>query len=121
MKFASKTAAAAATIAMLALGGAGAAQAEERAQPQMTGLIMVEEHGCQNVGGGTWCYGSGIDADTGLKACYSNYHHPSNRHSATAILQNAVDTAVADAGQWAYAYVTNNYAGSCHAKWNDEA
>jgi lactococcin 972 family bacteriocin len=106
---------AAAASAVMLLSGAGVAQAEP------LGLVAIEEDGCQDVDGGTWCYGSGIDGSSGLKACYSNYKHPDNVHSATAMIGNSVNTVTAGPGDWAQAWATAGWGFTCHAKYNPDA
>ncbi|MYS60623.1 MULTISPECIES: lactococcin 972 family bacteriocin [Streptomycetaceae] len=76
---------------------------------------MSPQRATESVGGGTWEYGSGIDG--GSKSCWSNYVHPSLRHSATATIANAVDKEYADAGSWADAYVTAGLSYTCKAYW----
>lgn len=123
MKRVGQAAAAAAAAAFMLFGGAGAAQAGTIAAPDSgptapAWLTAVEEEGCQDVDGGTWCYGSGFDGSTGLKGCYSNYKHPDNVHTATAIIGNSVNTVTAGPGDWAQAYATAGWGFTCHAKYN---
>ncbi|MFC5723231.1 lactococcin 972 family bacteriocin [Streptomyces gamaensis] len=69
----------------------------------------------ENVGGGTWSHGTGTDGI--YKGCYSNYIHPSKRHSASVSIGNATDKSYADAGDWANAYARSGWAFTCNAYW----
>jgi hypothetical protein len=69
-----------------------------------------------NVGGGTWSYGTGL-ASNGLKACYSNYVHPSAYHSSTAVIGAANVKNYANAGSWSNSYATNGWAYTCYTYW----
>ncbi|MGP4004664.1 lactococcin 972 family bacteriocin [Streptomyces sp. 8N706] len=69
----------------------------------------------KEVGGGTWSYGN-VPVATGSK-CYSNYIHPTKRHSATAIKANGTDKTYADKDLWAKASVTNGAAYTCYTYW----
>lgn len=67
------------------------------------------------VGGGTWQYG------TTSASVYSNYHHPTKSHTATAcdgsIFQGCTQ-AVAVKGNWARASRTKTFIGGNTAFWN---
>ncbi|MBX3098325.1 MAG: lactococcin 972 family bacteriocin [Salinibacterium sp.] len=68
-----------------------------------------------NVGGGLWSYGTTIDT------VYSNYHHGSLYHSATACHSGWVDRchqASASAGAWANASNAKSPWGGNTAYWN---
>jgi hypothetical protein len=71
---------------------------------------------CQNVDGGTWCTGAG---GFPTRACWSNYYHPNNYHSATAAIGSAVDTRYNSAGNWAQAYAQAGAAYTCYTYYND--
>ncbi|WP_199745536.1 lactococcin 972 family bacteriocin [Amycolatopsis sp. WAC 04182] len=75
---------------------------------------------CQNISGGTWCYGT-ESAGSGQKKCYSHYLHPSRRHSATAILGSRQDKKVVSRGQWAKAEVIGSRNDTCNAYYNSNA
>ena len=67
------------------------------------------------VGGGLWSYG--VTAAT----VYSNYHHPSRYHSATACNAGAFDQchqSAAAAGAWASAVNAKSLFGGNTAYWN---
>lgn len=125
MKLVKHATAAAAMTAALLSAGAGAASAD--AVPSATGdesrVIVKEitEDGCEEVGGGSWCYGTGTDTATGLKSCYSNYFHPSNRHSATAMIGNVESRDVQDGGAWAKAYAVADDGFTCYTRYNPDA
>jgi lactococcin 972 family bacteriocin len=70
-----------------------------------------------SVGGGTWNYGTYLGGD-GWKHCYSQYTHPTKRHSATAIIRNSNDKEYADAGAWANADAYAGSAYTCYAYWS---
>ncbi|MEV4440331.1 lactococcin 972 family bacteriocin [Streptomyces sp. NPDC049577] len=69
----------------------------------------------ENVGGGTWSYGTGTVGT--WKSCYSNYVHPSKRHSSTASMGSDVDKNYADAGDWSTSEVKAGFGYTCHAYW----
>ncbi|MER6068930.1 lactococcin 972 family bacteriocin [Streptomyces sp. NPDC001817] len=66
-------------------------------------------------GGGTWNYGTNLDGTS--KGCYSNYIHPSKKHSASVSIANATDKDVREADIWAKAYATAGAAHTCNAYW----
>ncbi|MFF9496341.1 lactococcin 972 family bacteriocin [Streptomyces flaveolus] len=70
----------------------------------------------KEVGGGTWSYGTSISS-TGLKLCYSNYVHPDQYHSSSAVIASATAKDYADAGAWSRASVSNGHAYTCYAYW----
>jgi len=74
---------------------------------------------CKNVGGGTWCYGSGA---SGIwKGCYSNYVHPTNYHSSTASIAGNVDKRYNSAGNWSQAFAEAGWAYTCYTYYNPNA
>ncbi|MEU3767812.1 lactococcin 972 family bacteriocin [Amycolatopsis keratiniphila] len=75
---------------------------------------------CQNISGGTWCYGT-ESAGSGQKKCYSHYLHPTKRHSATAILGSRQNKKTANRGQWAKAEVIGSSRDTCNAYYNSDA
>ncbi|MFE5507909.1 MULTISPECIES: lactococcin 972 family bacteriocin [Amycolatopsis] len=75
---------------------------------------------CQNISGGTWCYGT-ESAGSGQKKCYSHYLHPTKRHSATAILGSRQSKKTANRGQWAKAEVIGSSRDTCNAYYNSDA
>jgi lactococcin 972 family bacteriocin len=69
----------------------------------------------ESVGGGTWNYGTAAD---GLdKGCYSNYIHPSKKHSASVAIASLTDKETQPAGTWAKAYAVSGWAYTCNAYW----
>jgi hypothetical protein len=74
---------------------------------------------CSNVGGGTWCRGSGMSGI--LKGCYSNYVHPDNYHSSTASIGDYVDKRYASAGSWSRAYAEAGVSFTCYTYYNPNA
>ncbi|MEU9356303.1 lactococcin 972 family bacteriocin [Streptomyces griseoloalbus] len=68
-----------------------------------------------SVGGGTWNYGTSA-ALTG-KNCYSNYIHPSVKHSASVAMASQTDKDIQNADVWAKATVTAGAAYTCNAYW----
>ncbi|MGW8556612.1 lactococcin 972 family bacteriocin [Streptomyces tubercidicus] len=66
-------------------------------------------------GGGTWMYGTGMDGR--WKGCYSNYVHPSKKHSASVAIAPNTDKEVRQAGKWARAYAKSGAAYKCYAYW----
>lgn len=125
MKRVKQTTAAAAMTAALLFGGAGAAQAAIECGPagahDRVIVKEITENGCEEVGGGTWCYGTGTDSATGLKSCFSDYFHPSSRHSATASIANVQSRDVQDGGAWAKAYAVGDHDFTCYTRYNPDA
>lgn len=80
----------------------------------------VTPRAVQNVGGGTWSYGTTTIASSGgtRKQCYSNYVHNSKRHSSTAILADVQEKTYANAGSWSNASVVAGSKNTCYAYWN---
>ncbi|WP_147680108.1 lactococcin 972 family bacteriocin [Actinomyces ruminicola] len=69
------------------------------------------------VGGGTWNYNS--FTDSGRKYCWSEYTHPTKRHSASAKMGNTTRKSTANAGRRALASVNSgNTKLTCYAYWN---
>lgn len=68
-----------------------------------------------SVGGGTWNYGTA--ADGALKRCYSNYIHPTKKHSASVAMGGATDKDIQNADIWANAWLTGGWAYTCNAYW----
>ncbi|GAA2336575.1 hypothetical protein GCM10010403_30880 [Glycomyces rutgersensis] len=124
MKRVKQATAAAAMAAALLFVGTGAAQAGTGSAEDADGRVIVREateaDHCEDVGGGTWCYGWGLDS-SGLKSCYSNYFHPANRHSAWASIGASEDRDVQDGGLTARAYAVAGHAFTCHVKYNPDA
>lgn len=74
----------------------------------------------ENVGGGTWNYGTRFDVFSGTKTCYSHYIHQTKTHTATAIMgeQHRVSQGP---GRWANAEVTGGpLAGTCTTYWSTQ-
>ncbi len=69
----------------------------------------------ENVGGGTWSYGTSYGSG---KTCYSYYIHPSHQHTATAILGSDVQKASAKPGVYAKADAHGGWLDTCHTYWN---
>jgi hypothetical protein len=125
MKRVKQATAAAAMAAALLFVGTGAAQAGTGSagnadEGRVIVLEATEDDNCEDVGGGTWCYGWGLDS-SGLKSCYSNYFHPTNRHSAWASIGSSQDRDVQDAGLTAQAYAVAGHAFTCNVKYNPDA
>lgn len=76
----------------------------------------VTPRSTENVGGGTWSYGT-TAADGVKKGCYSNYLHPDKKHSASIAIADATDKDVRKADVWAKAYGSAGAAHRCHAYW----
>ncbi|MGF2208030.1 lactococcin 972 family bacteriocin [Streptomyces albidoflavus] len=68
-----------------------------------------------NKGGGTWSYGTTLSGTS--KTCYSNYVHPSKKHSATAKMASYDKKVTAAAGLWANAKVGASPGSTCYAYW----
>ncbi|MFG3341693.1 lactococcin 972 family bacteriocin [Glycomyces sp. NPDC048151] len=124
MKRVKQASAAAVMAAALLFVGTGAAQAGTEAgdaeESRVITREVTEDDKCEDVGGGTWCYGWGLDS-SGLKSCYSNYFHPTNRHSAWASIGSDQSRDVQDAGLTARAYAVAGHAFTCNVKYNPDA
>lgn len=86
------------------------------AVPVNSSKATVTPLASKSVGGGTWNYGTrnaGLDGTT----CYSNYIHPSKKHSATAIKAGHTDKDTRSADVWAKAAVTAGAAYTCYTYW----
>ncbi|MFI0779673.1 lactococcin 972 family bacteriocin [Streptomyces sp. NPDC021212] len=68
----------------------------------------------KEVGGGTWSYGT---TGTTTKGCYSNYIHPSKKHSASIAIANASDKDIRGKDVWAKAYGKAGAAHTCYTYW----
>lgn len=78
--------------------------------------------GCSATGGGTWCNGTSLQPGSGgIKNCYSNYVHPSNYHSSTAVLGPSNSKRFASAGYWSNANVIDGLQHTCYTYWNNQA
>ncbi len=99
--------------AMLVTGSATTAQA---AAPRFD----PESVTCQDIDGGTWCQGTASGSDIFSSKCISNYYHPTNRHSSTAIIGGNTQRGVAEAGQWSYASTEAGSAHTCYTKYNPD-
>ncbi|GAA1695089.1 hypothetical protein GCM10009830_48660 [Glycomyces endophyticus] len=108
----------AAAAAML-VGGGGAVQADPGTVPEIPEAGYTES--CQDIGGGTWCTGTASGSNPFREICYSNYFHPTNRHSSTAMMADGTDRAVAEAGQWSYASVEAGAGHTCYTRYNPDA
>ncbi|SCD99707.1 bacteriocin, lactococcin 972 family [Streptomyces sp. ScaeMP-e83] len=69
----------------------------------------------KQVGGGTWNYGTAA-AVTGTK-CYSNYIHPTKKHSASVAKAGGTDKDIRNADIWAKASITAGAAYTCYTYW----
>lgn len=69
----------------------------------------------ESVGGGTWNYGTRA-ATTGT-TCYSNYIHPTKKHSATAVKAGYTDKDIREKDIWAKASITAGAAYTCYTYW----
>lgn len=103
-----------ATAAMLVTATATTAQA---AAP---GFVQ-ESVTCQDIGGGTWCQGTASGSDIFSTKCISNYYHPTNRHSSTAMIGGGSVRGIAEAGQWSFAETEAGSAHTCYTKYNPDA
>lgn len=112
-----RTASVAALALLMTAGVTSAAQADQtEGEIEIAGDTSIEA--CQDVGGGTWCYGA---VPNGLlKRCYSNYIHPHKGHTATTLMGNAVSRKRADAGHWANSSATGGWLYTCYARWSVE-
>ncbi|MFE3764287.1 lactococcin 972 family bacteriocin [Streptomyces sp. NPDC059104] len=68
-----------------------------------------------SVGGGTWNYGTA--AEWNGKKCYSNYIHPSKKHSASVAFAGGTDKDIQEADIWAGAWLIAGAAYTCNAYW----
>lgn len=79
---------------------------------------IMKPRATENVGGGTWTYGSRYTSD-GSKVCTSKYMHKTKTHTATATMGTITSTRTAKLGSWASASVTGGIsAGVCNAYWS---
>lgn len=69
----------------------------------------------QNVGGGTWAFGSGVNS-AGQKSCYSQYYHASVKHGSSVSMDGYyhADHNVAK-GKTSYARITRHTTATCKA------
>lgn len=102
-----------AAATMLVTGSATTAQA---AAPR----FAQESITCQDIGGGTWCQGTASGSDWWSSKCVSNYYHPTQRHSSTAIIGSSTQRGVAEAGQWSYATAESGAGHTCYTKYNPD-
>jgi lactococcin 972 family bacteriocin len=116
LKVRASQAAVVASLAVFMIGATASAADAKAPKPPRGGGVSPAD--CSSQGGGTWCQGEYWD---GLKECYSNYEHPTNYHSSTAILGALVDKEYADAGYWDYAQVSAGFAYTCYTYWNNQA
>ncbi|MEV5337272.1 lactococcin 972 family bacteriocin [Streptomyces sp. NPDC052676] len=66
-------------------------------------------------GGGTWNYGT--TRDGAYKGCYSNYIHPTKKHSASVSIADGTDKDIREKDIWAKAYAKAGAAHTCNAYW----
>jgi hypothetical protein len=71
----------------------------------------------ENVGGGTWNYGTAYTTSGG-KHCYSHYIHPTHQHTATAIIGADTKRVSARPGTWANADAYGGLFDTCSTYWN---
>ncbi|MDA1362917.1 lactococcin 972 family bacteriocin [Glycomyces luteolus] len=102
-----------AAATMLVTGTATTAQAAP-------GFVQ-ESVTCQDIGGGTWCQGTASGSEWWSTKCISNYYHPTQRHSSTAIIGGDTQRGIAEAGQWSYATAEAGSAHTCYTKYNPDA
>ncbi|MFE1781355.1 lactococcin 972 family bacteriocin [Streptomyces sp. NPDC059506] len=69
----------------------------------------------ESAGGGTWSHGT--VADGVWKGCYSNYTHPTKKHSASISIAAKTDKDTQSAGIWAKAYATAGWSYTCYTYW----
>ena len=130
-------AAAVVTAALLTAAGVGTAYATtlQSDTPSASGSVLVPDNSnvtvgaitgttgggvhpltVQNVGGGTWNYGSQFTIFPG-KTCWSNYVHNGKYHSATTIMGNVNQRIYANAGNWADSGASGGIIYTCYAYW----
>lgn len=92
-------------------GGArnDAAQQTETARPDA--IITT------SAGGGTWVYGSTVNA-VGQKVCISQYNHPTVSHSSSVSMNGWFNRGSAGPGQTSYARVAGYTTATCYAYWS---
>ncbi|MFI6209377.1 lactococcin 972 family bacteriocin [Streptomyces sp. NPDC051041] len=76
---------------------------------------LVTPKATKDVGGGTWSYGTTLDGV--YKGCYSNYIHPTKKHSASVAIADGTDKDTQNADVWAKAYRTAGVAHTCYTYW----
>ena len=115
------TAAAGASAAMIALASPALAADEPKSAPASGSAVLaagapVAPLAVVNVGGGTWNYGTDYSL-SGQKHCFSYYTHPTNRHTATAIIGADNRRVSASAGNWARADAYGGAFNTCYTYW----
>ncbi|MGG4455146.1 lactococcin 972 family bacteriocin [Brevibacillus porteri] len=109
-------------IAVLTLAmGSQALAAEEIQTKGKVELVnsKVSPFAVENVGGGTWDYGTKNSGSQ--KHCWSHYNHPENYHSSTAKVGSSTDKAYADAGEYSKADAYGPKDKTGYAYWDNEA
>ncbi|SES20954.1 lactococcin 972 family bacteriocin [Actinokineospora terrae] len=101
-------AASVASLALFMIAGAASVAQADTAQTQRPAAANA----CGGASGGTWCKGTA--ADGALKRCYSNYVHPNNYHSSTAVMAGGTDKRYNSAGAWSEAHITAGWAYTCN-------
>jgi len=100
----------------------GTAFAASSAPPPATSgsatLAGISPNTSKDVGGGTWNYGSSYSFPFSMK-CWSNYFHPTDFHSATAIIGSNNQTSFGAPDQWADATVYGSLTGTCQTYWDN--
>ena len=71
----------------------------------------------EDVGGGTWDYGTRL-YDLSTKEAWSNYWHPDKNHGSTAQIGTRVNRACTIPGNTSYATVRGDIATTARAFWN---
>ncbi|MFE7767819.1 lactococcin 972 family bacteriocin [Streptomyces sp. NPDC057438] len=70
----------------------------------------------ESVGGGTWSYGTSTTT-SGQKRCYSNYIHPTKKHSASIAIASQTDKDIREKDIWAKAAGVAGPAHTCYTYW----
>lgn len=89
----------------------------ELAQSGAESAPTIVPFNTENIGGGTWNYGSVPQLD-GSRKCYSHYVHPTKTHTATAIISDQNVKVQRNAGIWANADAIGGVFNKCKAYWN---
>ncbi|MBO3731997.1 lactococcin 972 family bacteriocin [Glycomyces niveus] len=106
---------------LLAFGTAAVLAVAPATSVQASPGMDAESVTCQDIGGGTWCQGTASGDHWWSSKCISNYYHPTNYHSSTAIIGDDTQRGVADAGQWSKATAQAGSGHTCYTKYNPDA
>lgn len=106
---------------LFALAAAAVLAAVPATSVQASPGMDAESVTCQDIGGGTWCQGTASGSEWWSSKCISNYYHPANYHSSTAIIGGDTQRGFADGGQWSHATAEAGSAHTCYTKYNPDA